>query len=140
MVKNTKGGKGSKSLSRKLVNSDNNTTNVVRIPDNDLEVFAIVTKMFGTICEVVTYDNKIYRCHIRGKFRGRSKRFSIVSVGKLVLIGFRDFEAPLFKNTDLLEIYEPNDFSSLSIQLSSFFSIYNSILSHFNTIYNHPDL
>jgi translation initiation factor IF-1 len=137
MVKNTKGGKGSKSLSRKLVNSDNNTSNNnVRIPDNELEVFAIVTKMFGTMCEVVTSDNKTYKCHIRGKFRGRSKRFSIVSIGKIVLVGFRDFEAPLFKNTDLLEIYEPHDITTLNTFYSPFSLIHTQLLFHFN-IFNH---
>lgn len=115
MVKNTKGGKGSKSLARKLVNSysESNTKRNIRKPENKYEVFALTTKMYGTMCEVLTSDGKTYKCHIRGKFRGRSKRNSIVSVGKILLVGFREFEEPNFKVCDLLEIYEPNEVNEL---------------------------
>jgi translation initiation factor IF-1 len=115
MVKNTKGGKGSKGLARKLVNaySESNTKKNIRKPENKYEVFALTTKMYGTMCEVLTNDGKSYKCHIRGKFRGRSKRNSIVSIGKILLVGFREFEEPNFKVCDLLEIYEPNEVNEL---------------------------
>jgi len=115
MVKNTKGGKGSKSLARKLVNSysESNTKRNIRKHENKYEVFALTTKMYGTMCEVLTCDGKSYKCHIRGKFRGRSKRNSIVSIGKILLVGFREFEEPNFKVCDLLEIYEPNEVNEL---------------------------
>ena len=112
MVKNTKGGNKSKGFARKFLSSSL-TQNSIRIPTDPLEQFAVVHKMYGTICDVITIDNVIFKCHIRGKFRGRSKRNSIVSLGKLVLIGFRDYEAPIFKNTDLLEIYDSHDINSL---------------------------
>ena len=111
MVKNTKGGNKSKGFARKSFNTTQ--TYSIRVPTDPLEQFAVVNKMYGTICDVTTHDLNTFKCHIRGKFRGRSKRNSIVSVGKLVMIGFRDFEAPHFKNCDLLEIYDSNDINQL---------------------------
>lgn len=107
MVKNTKGGNKSKGFARKFLN--HSSTSSLRLPQDPLESFALVTKMYGTMCEVMTHDLNLFKCHIRGKFRGRSKRNAIVAVGKWILIGFRDFEAPDFKNTDLLEIYDPHE-------------------------------
>ena len=113
MVRNTKGGKGSKALARKLVTSDSSFKRCIRKPENELEVLAITTKMYGTMCEVVTYDGKTYKCQIRGKFRGRAKRNSIVSVGKILMVGFREFEGPNYKICDLLEVYESNEINEL---------------------------
>jgi translation initiation factor IF-1 len=112
MVKNTKGGKGSKSIARKSVAV--NTSKYLRIPENELETFAVVTKFYGNICDVLTNDNKSYRCHIRGKFKGKFKRNSFISVGKIILIGFRHFEEPNYINTDLLYVYDLNEYSQFS--------------------------
>jgi hypothetical protein len=113
MVKNTKGGNKGKSMARKLITAP--TSSSIRLPQSPLELFAIVTKHFGTICEVTTHDNKLFKCIIRGKFRGRNKRNSLIELGKIVLIGLREWEAPNFLHTDLLEIYEHSDIHSLSI-------------------------
>jgi hypothetical protein len=136
MVKNAKGGNKSKGFARKFISSQQNTS--IRLPQDPLEQFAIVQKMYGTICDVTTQDMKVFKCHIRGKFRGRSKRNSIISVGKLILIGFRDFEAPQYKNTDLLEIYDSQDILLLSLfpqlNISSLLSLSQSLLStNYNT-------
>jgi translation initiation factor IF-1 len=112
MVKNTKGGKGSKGLARKMFAEDN-VRRIIRKPECELEDFAVVTKMYGTMCEIQTCNGKSYKCHIRGKFRGRSKRNSIVSVGKIIMVGFREFEKPNFTCCDLLEIFEPNEVNEL---------------------------
>ena len=102
--KNTKGGKGFKSFARKNISYISNTV----YPSNELEKIGRVVKFFGNMCQVITQDadGKIYNCHIRGKFKGRSKRSCIISVGKYVLVGFRHFETPVFKNCDLLEVYD----------------------------------
>ena len=125
MVKNLNGGNRSKGLARKFLYND--TPSSVRLPDNDLEVFAVLTKMYGTICDVTTSNGDSFKCHIRGKFRGRSKRNSIVQVGSILLVGFRHFEAPHFKNCDLLELYDSHDISILqnisSIDISHILSI-----------------
>ena len=111
MVKNTVGGNKSKGFARKLLNAK--PSNSIRVPLDPLEQFAVVTKLYGTICDVTTDGINNFKCHIRGKFRGRSKRNSITSIGKLIMIGFRDFEAPQYKNTDLLEIYDSQDINIL---------------------------
>jgi len=105
MVKNTKGGKGHKSFARK--NIALKSTPFIS-PTNELEKIARVVKFFGNMCHVITQDGdgKVYNCQIRGKFKGRSKRSSLISVGKYVMVGFRHFEAPVFKNCDLLEVYD----------------------------------
>lgn len=113
MVRNTKGGKGSKGLARKLVNADTSIKSFIRKPENELEVFALTTKMFGNMCEVLTSNGKTFKCQIRGKFKGRSKRNCIVAVGKILMVGFRDFEAPNYKVCDLLEVYEANEVNEL---------------------------
>lgn len=128
MVKNTKGGKGSKGFARKLLNVPAKTS--VRVPENPLEVFAIVTKFYGTMCDVTTVDGKTYKCIVRQKFRKRSKAFCIVAVGNIILVGFRDFEAPNFKTCDLLETYDPNDVRVLanmpSINIQPLIAIQNA--------------
>jgi translation initiation factor IF-1 len=113
MVRNTKGGKGSKGLARKLVSYSHSAP--LRLPDNDLEVFAIVTKIYGPMCEVTTNSGVSLKCHIRGKFKGRAKRNSIITVGSIILVGFRDFEAPNFKSCDLLEVYSNDETHQLSL-------------------------
>lgn len=112
MVKNVKGGKGSKGFARKLLHTPVKTT--VRVPENPLEIFAIVSKFYGNMCDATTVDGKTFKCMIRNKFRGRSKFSSLIAVGNIILIGFREFEAPNFKICDLLETYDANDVRILS--------------------------
>jgi len=138
MVRNTKGGKGSKGLARKLVSYSHSAP--LRLPDNDLEVFAIVTKIYGPMCEVTTNSGVSLKCHIRGKFKGRAKRNSIITVGSIILVGFRDFEAPNFKSCDLLEVYSNDETHQLTI--SSHLSINITNLLNQNScdsdlIFNH---
>lgn len=112
MVKNVKGGKGSKGFARKLLHTPVKT--IVRVPENPLEIFAIVSKFYGNMCDVNTVDGKTYKCMIRNKFRGRSKFSSMIAVGNIILVGFREFEAPNYKICDLLETYDSNDVRILS--------------------------
>lgn len=107
MVKNIKGGKGSKGFARKLMNTPVKTS--VRVPENPLEVIAIVNKFYGNMCDVSTVDAKTYKCMIRKKFTGRSMHSSMISAGCIIMIGLRDYEAPNYKTCDLLEVYDQND-------------------------------
>jgi translation initiation factor IF-1 len=126
MVKNSKGGKGAKSLARKNL-SDNDITEQIRFADDILERYAIVTKIFGNgMCQVQTFNESGHPdftilCHIRNKFKGRSKRNHLIHNGSIVLIGLRDWENP-YKNSDLLETYTSFDVQKLThlglIQLS----------------------
>jgi translation initiation factor IF-1 len=105
MVKNTTGGTGTKGLARKHQSASDNR---LRLPECELELFAIVTKMLGNgMCEIYTNDNTRLIGHIRNKFRGKQKRNNMLSVNSIVLIGLREWENPI-KNCDILTIYESN--------------------------------
>jgi initiation factor 1A len=110
MVKNTTGGTGTKGLARKhQAKSDNR----LRLPECELELFAIVTKMLGNgMCEIYTNENDRLIGHIRNKFRGKQKRNNMLSVNSIVLIGLREWENP-YKNCDILSIYENNHVDQL---------------------------
>jgi translation initiation factor IF-1 len=115
MVKNSNGGKGAKSMARKLVNNYSSNSNTsLRLPECDLEQFAIVTKMYGNMCQVYTNDNRDLKCHIRGKFKGRSKRNSFISMGSIILVGFRHYETPNYTVCDLLEVYTAHEVTSIT--------------------------
>jgi len=112
MVKNTKGGKGAKGLARKLSNT--RETHRIRISDSPEEKYAIVSSMLGNgMCRITTSDNSTLICHIRNKFRGRSKSGNFVTKDSIVLIGLREWESPNYKNCDLLELYDSNDIREL---------------------------
>lgn len=128
MVKNTKGGKGSKGFARKLMTAPVKTS--VRVPENPLEIIAIVTKFYGNMCDVTTSTDKSYKCMIRKKFTGRSMHSSMIAAGNLVMIGLRDYEAPNYKTCDLLEVYDANDVRILanmpSINIQPLIAIQNA--------------
>ena len=112
MVKNTKGGKGAKSIARKSTTSGDSS---FPIPTSDMEHFAVVYKMFGPACEVILVDGTKLLCHIRNKFKGRRKSSNLISVGSILLIGFREWEPDtLRKNCDLLFVYDSIQTSSLA--------------------------
>jgi hypothetical protein len=101
MVKNTTGGSGHKSQARKIVDLGYNHD---PIPDqlDEFERLATVTKLFGNgMCQVLTSDNLLLLCHIRGKFRGRNKKNNLLSLNSSVLIGLRQWENPP-KTSDLI--------------------------------------
>lgn len=111
MVKNTTGGTKTKGLARKHQASGGDSR--LRLPKDELEIVACVTKMLGNgMCEI--YTNKDIRLigHIRNKFRGRQKRNNLVTVAGVVLIGLRDWENPS-KNCDILSIYDDSQVSQL---------------------------
>lgn len=131
MVKNTKGGKGHKSLGRKY---QSQTNNALRLSTDPLEIYGFVTKIFGGgMCEVwyvEEKENKNIRLigHIRKKMKGRQKRFNTIIPNSYVLIGLREWESES-KNCDILCVYDEHQLETLkqnpSINISS--------LSQFNT-------
>ncbi len=128
MVKNTNGGKGAKGLARKL--SSSNEQHRLRLSVSPDEKYAFVKQMLGNgMCSVVTDDNITLICHIRSKFRGRSKRNNFVTKNAIVLVGLRDWENPP-KNCDLLELYDDSDIRQLKKLPSINFAFFDSI---------HPD-
>jgi hypothetical protein len=110
MVKNTTGGTGAKSLARKnQVNDDDHDLGNFRMPTNDLEKFAIITKMLGNgMCEVYTNDDIRLIAHIRNKFRGKNKRHNLFAIHMFVIVGLREWENPP-KNCDIISQFVISD-------------------------------
>jgi len=114
MVKNTKGGNKSKAMARKFSVDSQQVQRHIRLPEGSLEHLAVCTKMFGQMCEVILIDQRVLRCHIRGKFRGRSKRHAFVVVGSLLLVGMRDFLSADSLVCDLLEVYDHTEVTTMT--------------------------
>jgi initiation factor 1A len=111
MVKNTTGGSKHKGFARKEFSSNYN--NKLRLSDNEFEIYAHVTKMFGNgMCETLCQDMVKRTCIIRGKFRGKGKRTNFIVIGSIVLVGIRHWETDSNK-CDLLEFYDPNEIDQL---------------------------
>ena len=117
MVKNTVGGGKSKKIARKLTTSFV-AKEYTRFSSNELEQYALVTKIYGNgRCQVKTHTGLDLQCIIRNKFKGRSKRGNVVSTGSYILIGLREWETSSgYKTSDLLEIYDGEDLVVLQNQ------------------------
>lgn len=128
MVKNTHGGNKAKSQARKNVTTSR-VSEKLRLPDSELEIIALVEKMFGGgIFGVKCVDGVTRSCHLRGAFKGRGKRDNFVKVGGIVLVGLREWEnsnsktgvkSTKMENCDLLEVYNDNDIVKLKNSLPS---------------------
>ena len=115
MVRNTKGGKGAKSMARKSFGS----AGTYPIPTSDMEHFAVVSNMYGPSCDVILLDGSKLLCHIRNKFKGRHKSGNLISLGSILLIGYRDWESQTNrKNCDLLFVYDNVQANSLADRFS----------------------
>lgn len=110
MVKNTKGGKGAKSMARKSQNFANKS---IRFSQDPLEQYACVTKMLGNgMCEITLENGSTLMGHIRNKFRGKQKRHNLITINSIVLIGLREWESTS-KNCDIIFLYDENHISQL---------------------------
>jgi translation initiation factor 1A len=122
MVKNVFGGNKHKSQARKNTNSG--FTSKTRISLDPCEVYAQVSKLLGScMCHVMCQDGIMRLCHIRGKFSGRGKRDNMLTSGKWVLVGLREYESGPTKkgkleNCDVLEVYSDQDKERLKAQVS----------------------
>lgn len=91
MVKNTTGGNKSKGFARK--HNSGNKDNILRVSEQEGEIYAIVIKMCGNgMFECYCIDGVTRLGQIRGKFTGKGKRDNIVNVGTWVLIGVREWD------------------------------------------------
>lgn len=111
MVKNF-GGNKSKKQGRKFV-GDPKASKELRVPENEFEIIASVTKDYGNgRCLTTCIDGKERICIIRNKFRGRGKKDNLVKIGTWVLIGRRDWETireDKHENCDLLVVYREDE-------------------------------
>ena len=146
MVKNTVGGSKTKGIARKTYQKS--SSSAVRTPSNDFERFAIVTKLYGQgRCQVITSNHTLthitLNCVIRNKFKARFKNMNLVTIHSIILVGFRDWEAPDFKICDLLEVYSYDDIlhlrniPTLSTILSSLDTTHNNDSTTYNTHNTH---
>lgn len=122
MVRNTTGGTGHKSQASKFQDKSKQFSAKTRFVKEDGEIYAQVIKNLGNgMCHVLCQDNKTRLCIIRGKFRGRGKKDNIISTGKWVMVGIRDYESEKegkLDNCDLLEVYSDLDKERLKAQTS----------------------
>jgi len=115
MVRNTNGGCKSKGFARKL-QDNSSSSEPLRLPTDECEIFATVKKILGNGRLIVGTTNTSYpelQCMIRSKFRGRSKRNHMVTVGSVLLIGLHHWESPNYKHSDMLHIYPSSSLSQL---------------------------
>ena len=133
MVKNTVGGSKTKGFARK---SFQKSSSVVRLPNNVLEKFAIVTKLYGQgRCQVITSEPLplTLNCIIRNKFKARFKNSNLVSIHSIILVGFRDWETPDYKICDLLEVYSYDDINHIR-NIPTHTHIIQHLLEHDTTL------
>ena len=113
MVKNTHGGNKSKGMARKNM-VDHSEKRKLRLASCDLEKYAVVTKMLGNgRFYTTTNEGDELLGRIRNKFKGRSRRGNDLTMGTMVLVGLREWEAPKFKECDLLEVYDANEMKQI---------------------------
>lgn len=111
MVRNINGGSKTKSRARK--DAVVSTSREIRLPTDELEFIAYVTKACGDGRFDVTLTNgEKITCVVRGKHKGKGKRNSLVVVGSLILVGLREWENP-HKNSDLICIYSPYEIETI---------------------------
>ena len=122
MVRNINGGSKTKSRARKDITST--PSREIRLPEDELEFIAYVTKACGDGRFDVTLTNgEKISCIVRGKHKGKGKRNGLVVVGSLILVGLREWENPR-KNSDLICIYSPYEMETIR-------RLPNVCLSHF---------
>ena len=132
MVKNTIGGKKNKAFSRKDANNNNNYSNAIRLPQDELECFAKVTKMFGnSMCQVsLLHNNLSLIAHIRAKMTGKNKRSFTIHLNDFLIVGLRHWESSP-KHCDVIHIFSHFDIDSIS-SLPAF--------SHLFVNYSYPSI
>jgi translation initiation factor IF-1 len=118
MVRNTHGGNKSKGMARKNM-VDNTEKRKLRLSGDEMEKYAVVTRLLGNgMFYTTTNEGAELLGRIRNKFKGKSRRGNDLTLGTMVLVGLRDWEAPNFKECDLLEVYDANEVKQIR-QISS---------------------
>lgn len=114
MVKN-KGGNKQKKLGRKHLTMQQDIK--TRFSTSKEEVYACCTKVIGQgFFEVLCIDNVKRLCIARKKFKGRSKRDNLITIGTKLLIGLRLYETKKkdkLEKCDLLEVYKEYNYNKI---------------------------
>ena len=109
MVKNL-GGNKAKRQGRKHVAGGGSIK--LRLSEEDGEIYAVVTKIYGATADIMCLDHKTRSLVIRKKFKGRNKRDNTIAPGSWVLAGKRDWESRKVDSKevcDLLEVYSTSE-------------------------------
>jgi len=140
MVKNMQGGSKTKSQARKFSSSYSSRTSIP-MSNDDLEVYACVTKLFGQgRCLVTTVKNHEINCVIRNKFKGRSKHNNTLLLGSIILVGLRHWEGPDQKKIcDLLYVYDNDEHNILKNIPNTHILNLNPIIDNLSNSFNHND-
>lgn len=113
MVRNTNGGNKGKGVARKHITGAREPK-ALRLSSCELEQYGVVVRVLGNGMFYVSTDEYPQLLgRIRNKFKGRSKRDNMISLGSVVLIGLREWERPNYKECDLLEVYDPSEVRQL---------------------------
>ena len=131
MVKNF-GGNKSKKLGRKHLGSSNSyAQRKLRIKQEEDELYACVSKIYGQgRCLVRCIDAVERPCVIRNKFRGRGKRDNTVRLGTWLLVGIRSWESKTEnkeQTCDLLEVYNDNEVKQLKDKITENWSVFKGL-------------
>ena len=129
MVKN-KGGNKQKKLGRKHLTMQQDIK--TRFSTSKEEVYACCTKVIGQgFYEVLCIDNVKRLCIARKKFKGRSKRDNLISIGTKLLIGLRSYETKKkdkLEKCDLLEVYKEYNYNKIIQHETKYdWSIFNDV-------------
>lgn len=131
MVRNTTGGSKTKCQARKGFTAARQNT-ALRVSQDENELYAQVLAPLGNgMCHVVCIEDGVTRlCHIRGKFRGHSKRDNIIKRGTWVMVGLREWElgketsGKKLQNCDLLEVYSDFERDRLKTSVKQDWSLF----------------
>ena len=91
--KNKKGGSGHRKMARKNLKPSfkKSATRLANVEEG--EIYAKVTKCYGNgMVDVFCNDEVTRLCIIRKKFKGRNKKYNIVNIDSIVLVGLRTWE------------------------------------------------
>ena len=113
MVKNTKGGNKAKKFAKKSFNTQKRK---MRLPQNNLELYAVVVKHLGNCrLKIECSDGNERVCLIRGKFRGRNKSSNMVVAGSYILVGLHEWSNdPKNSQCDLLYVYDKDHYKEIT--------------------------
>src|SRR6056300_18822 len=136
MVKNTAGGSKHKSMARKNMAGGAAPGGPLRLPQEEGECFAKVSKMLGNgMCSVIVWNDNAQMqdvtCFIRGKFRSRNKKQNFVAPESFILVGLRDWSSSHDK-CDLLHLYDDHSIQQLSSNSFLFRDFYYSFQNNHN--------
>jgi len=132
MVKNKSGGRNNRKMASK--NTVAGVRSTIRLVKDEDEIYAKATAMLGNgMATVICSDKKTRLLQIRKKFRGRNKRDNAISIGSILLVGLRSWEARTDakkEKVDLLYVYNESQYETLK-QIPDIYQLfYNSSMSN----------